>query len=189
MAYLAQVDTSTLSNQNISSALLVHTYTNTTRIRKLYVNVFADQVAGNGMYLAYITVQRAGAGSAYESIRTVKDAASGVTAIAFTSMPVILNATDVMKVYVIGVAGDTTTPDIITDVDEEWLDDMRGTDGANTVAPATPTNVTDARDAVQADIAALNNFDPAVDEVLANVKKINDVTITGDGSTTPFNVV
>jgi hypothetical protein len=122
MAYLTQVGTSTLSNQNISSALLVHTYTNTTRIRKLYVNVFVDQVAGNGAYLAYITIQRAGAGSAYESIRTVKDAASGITAIAFLSMPVILNSTDVLKVYVIGLAGDTTTPDIITDVNEELAD-------------------------------------------------------------------
>ena len=121
MAFLTQVDTSTLSNQNISAALLVHTFTNTTRIRKLYVNVFLDQVAGNGAYVCYLTIQRAGAGSAYETIRTTKDAASGITAIVFNSMSISLNATDVMKVYVVGLAGDTTTPDIITDVNEEWI--------------------------------------------------------------------
>ena len=45
-----------------------------------------------------------------------------------------------------------------------------------------------ADDAVLAAIAALKDFDPATEEVLANVKKINDVTIVGDGSATPFNV-
>lgn len=45
-----------------------------------------------------------------------------------------------------------------------------------------------ADDAVLAAIAALNDFDPSSEEVLANVKKVNDVTIVGDGSGTPFNV-
>lgn len=45
-----------------------------------------------------------------------------------------------------------------------------------------------ADDAVLAAIAALNDFDPATEEVLANVQKINDVEIIGDGSGTPFNV-
>lgn len=38
-----------------------------------------------------------------------------------------------------------------------------------------------ADDAVISAIAALNNFDPATEEVIANVKKVNDVTVTGDG--------
>lgn len=41
-------------------------------------------------------------------------------------------------------------------------------------------------DAVLAAIAALNDFDPATDEVLANVQKINDVELIGDGSATPW---
>jgi len=45
-----------------------------------------------------------------------------------------------------------------------------------------------ADDAVLAAVAALNNFDPATEEVLANIQKINDVVIVGDGSVTPFNV-
>lgn len=42
--------------------------------------------------------------------------------------------------------------------------------------------------ATSASIAALNDFNPATEEVLANVKKVNSVTIVGNGSTTPFNV-
>jgi hypothetical protein len=123
MSFITQVDTETLSNQNISAALLVGTFTNTTRIRKLFINVFLDQIAGNGAYVCYVTIQRAGSGSAYETIRAIKDAASGVTAITFNSIPVTLNSTDVMKVYVIGLAGDTTTPDIIYDLNEEFPSD------------------------------------------------------------------
>lgn len=43
-------------------------------------------------------------------------------------------------------------------------------------------------DAVLAAIGNLNDFDPATEEVLSNIKKINDVAIVGDGSATPFNV-
>lgn len=35
-------------------------------------------------------------------------------------------------------------------------------------------------------LVAANYFDPAADEVLANVRKINSVTIIGDGSATPW---
>lgn len=121
MAYITQVGTSTLSNQNISAALLAHTFTNDTRIRKLWIDVFLDQVAGNGDYIAYVTRQKAGAGSFYESIRTTKAAAAGVTSVMFNSIPLIVNSTDVVKVYVIGLAGDTVTPDIITEINEEWV--------------------------------------------------------------------
>ena len=120
MDFYSQFYTNSLSNQNISSALLVGTITLTTRIRKLVINVDLDQVAGNGDYVAYLTIQRAGAGSAYETIRATKSAASGVTAITFGSIAVVPNsATDVIKVYVVGLAGDTTTPDIVVTALEE----------------------------------------------------------------------
>lgn len=115
-----QIDTSTLSNQNLSAALLVHTYTNTTRVRKLFIAVDADQIAGNGSYSVYATVQRAGAGNHFRlQPTTTATVASGVTSVSFESIPVVLNATDVLKVYVTGLAGDTTTPDITTRVWEE----------------------------------------------------------------------
>lgn len=123
MAYLTQVGTTTTANTDLVTATLVHTQTNITRIRKLWVNIFADQVKGGGDYIAHITIQRAGAGSFYESIKTTKAAAAGVTSIYFGSIPITLNATDVMKVYLIGLAIDNdTTADVIVDVNEEWED-------------------------------------------------------------------
>lgn len=122
MSYLAQLYTNTLSNQNISSALLVGTFTNTTRIRKVTISVSLDQIAGGGDYVVYATRQRAGAGSAYRKVPiTTATVASGVTAIDLDSIAITLNATDVLKVYVTGLAGDTTTPDIIVDVNEEFI--------------------------------------------------------------------
>lgn len=85
--------------------------------------------------------------------------------------------------------------------------DMRGTDGANTVAPdnasigsiladtnelqtnqgdwltatgfASTLDVTSARDDIQADISGLNNFDPAAD-IVANVSLVDTTTTNSD---------
>lgn len=117
---MRQIATSTLSNQNIASALLCHTYT-ADADRLLFVRLFADQVIGNGSYVAYITIQRLGTGSAYQvQPVTTATVASGVTAIAFTTIAFPVLNTDVVKVYLVGLAGDTTTPDIVTGI---WEDD------------------------------------------------------------------
>jgi hypothetical protein len=122
MAFLTQLDTSTLSNQNISSALNVHTFTNTTRLRKVFIGVFANQIAGNGDYIVYATRQRAGSGAAYEiGARTTVAVPSGVTSQMFPTIALMCGATDVIKVYIVGLPADTTTPDIITDVSEEYV--------------------------------------------------------------------
>ncbi|MBK8467739.1 MAG: hypothetical protein IPL32_18145 [Chloracidobacterium sp.] len=109
----------TLTNQNISSALLTHTYT-ADADRSIYFRLFADQVVGNGYYTAYITIQRGGAGSAYRAVPiTTANVASGVTSIALTTGSIPVSAGDVLRVYLQGLAGDTTTPDIITEVHED----------------------------------------------------------------------
>lgn len=114
------IETDSLSNQSLATALLAGSYT-ADDDRMVFVRLFADQVAGNGDYVAYITVQRAGAGSFYEyQPRTTATVASGVTAIAFQTIPLMLKSTDVMRVYLVGLAGDTTTPDLIV---EWWEDD------------------------------------------------------------------
>ena len=80
--------------------------------RLILVQFFADQVAGNGDYVFYIT-QRLGGGrvvlSAYPI--TTAAAASGVTAIAGQSNMIAVRNGDVLTVYLDGLAGDTTTPD------------------------------------------------------------------------------
>ena len=111
---------STLSNQSLVAALLCHTYT-ADADRALFVRLFADQVAGNGNYVAYVTIQRLGAGSAYRVVPiTTAAVASGVTAACLTTIVVPVKNTDVVSVYLTGLAGDTTTPDIITEI---WEDD------------------------------------------------------------------
>lgn len=166
MAFLTQLATNTLSNQNIASALNVLTYTNTSRIRELQVNVFLDQIAGNGSYTCYATVQRAGSGSAYqESPVTTATVASGVTAIAFASILLTINATDVLKIWVLGLAGDTTTPDIIVDVNEMFV----LTDSSGQVTAA--------------DVKAINAVaTTSVTAVNANVGTTQPLNFTGTGA-------
>lgn len=115
---MRQLETSTLSNQNISSYLLVHTYT-ADADRAVFARIHLDQVAGNGDYSIYATIQAAGAGSAYMvGPITTFTVPSGTTAIGFVSILVPVNNTDVVKFYVKGLAGDTTTPDIMTRIFE-----------------------------------------------------------------------
>ncbi len=121
-AYITNLQSSSLSNQNISSALTLATFTNTTRARVMLITAFADQIAGNGNYVVYATRQRSGAGSAYEiGARTTVAVPSGVTAQAFPTIQLSIGATDVVKVWLTGLAGDTTTPDTIVDFDEIYV--------------------------------------------------------------------
>jgi hypothetical protein len=55
------IETDTLSNQNISSALAIGAYT-ADADRLILVQFFADQVAGNGDYIFYITQRLGGRG-------------------------------------------------------------------------------------------------------------------------------
>jgi hypothetical protein len=116
---MRQIESSTLSNQDISSALLCHEYT-ADADRDLLIRLFASQVAGNGVYTAYVTIERLGAGVEYEvQPRTAPTVASGVTSIAFATIVVPVLDTDVVRVYLEGLAGDTTTPDIVTEICEQ----------------------------------------------------------------------
>ncbi len=121
-SYITNLQSSALSNQNISSALLLATFTNTSRARKLYIRVALDQIAGNGNYVIYAKNQYAGAGSAYEQgARTTVPVPSSVTAQGFPTIALMAGATDVITVFAIGLAGDTTTPDSIVDFWEEFV--------------------------------------------------------------------
>jgi len=92
-------------------------------------------------------------------------------------------------------AVDTVVDAILVDTNElqgnqgDWAtatttiaSNMRGTDGANTVAPATPTNVTDVQTAIQTDIGNLNNISEA------QVKSQADQAITDANLDTKSNV-
>lgn len=113
---MRQISTSTLTNQNISSGILCYTYT-ADADREIFFRLFADQIAGNGSYTAYTTIRLLGAGSEYEiQPRTTATVVSGILSIGFTTIPIPVKNTDVIKVYIDGIASDLTTPDIITEV-------------------------------------------------------------------------
>ena len=62
------LETDSLSNQNITNATAIGAYT-ADADRLILVQWFADQVAGNGDYIFYLTHQIAGAGSDRKSTR------------------------------------------------------------------------------------------------------------------------
>jgi hypothetical protein len=120
MAYLAVFGTPTsLTGQSLSTTvgLLLGTITNTTRIRKLVINIDVTGIVGGGDYIAYLTIARTGGANELESIRTTKTAGAGVTKITLSTIPLILNsATDVIRVYLLGLAGDAATGTVATTV-------------------------------------------------------------------------
>ncbi len=125
------IETDSLTNQDIHAALAVGAYT-ATATRGIIVRLLADQVAGNGDYTAYVAVQVAGAGSAYRIIPiSTAAAASGVTAIGFISATIPVDSGDVLTVYLLGLAGDTTTPDTRCDFYEQ--DYLRPTTAGRTL--------------------------------------------------------
>lgn len=110
------LETDSLSNQSLASAVSVGSYT-ADRARQIFFRVFAKQIAGNGNYAAYCKVDKGGLGTVYEMVpRTTAAVASGVTAIVLETMPLVVNTSDIISVWLVGLAGDTTTPDIDVEV-------------------------------------------------------------------------
>lgn len=174
---MRRLDMQTLANQSLVTALLVATWT-ADQERKLLLRVFANGVAGGGAYTAYATVQAEGAGSTYVSLpKTVAEAAAGETAIAFQSIPLAVNANDVVKVYLLGLAGDGSGINTRVEIHEDDGVDVAllsgdgnaasnleaafdGTGFADTFAPAQQQQITD----LDGDVANLHaNVALAVD--------------------------
>ena len=108
---MKHLETDSLSNQDISSALAIGVYT-ADKDRSIIVDGCIDAVAGDGDYYMWVTKQIAGAGSAYVILpKITMSAAAGETAISGQSGIISVRNTDVLTVYVIGLVGDTTTPD------------------------------------------------------------------------------
>jgi hypothetical protein len=110
---LRWLSTVTSPNKNIASPVPVGTFTSTGD-RAIVLDLTLDQVAGNGDYVAYVTRQIGGAGShAVVGPKTTLAAAAGETAVSFQSGIVSLRTGDVLTVYVDGLGGDGSTPDVV----------------------------------------------------------------------------
>ena len=104
----------TLAAQDISAALLVATYT-ATAVKELLINLHLSGLAGSGAYRACLTRQIAGAGAVYQSPTSVATVSAGVTTVLLNTTPLAVNATDVVKVYAQGLAGDVAVG-VVTEV-------------------------------------------------------------------------
>jgi hypothetical protein len=124
MSYLVQFYTNAVADTSLDTPIPVGEFTNTEEyVAKFYINVFADNVKGNGDYIALAFIQRGGAGSHYECVRTVKTADADTYSICFNSIPVTLNPNDVLTVSLIGTAADNDdSATVIMDVNEEYID-------------------------------------------------------------------
>lgn len=169
MTIARHLQTGSLSNQNISSALAVGSYT-ADADRMVVVQVLADQVAGNGDYEFYLTLRVNGAGSHYRLIPvTSAAAASGLTAVGAQSGMVAVRSGDVLTVYLKGLAGDNATPDTIV----RWFE-------VDALQPATAgrTLAVDANGYAAADLKLWRGFAPnglsSAGDVLTLVTEIDN---------------
>ena len=94
--------------------MLSATYT-ATAVDAITTRLFAAGISGSANYLAFVTLQRLGTGSTYQVIPVTSASVElGTTAIALTTIPVPVDNTDVLKVYVVGASTDTTSPSLWT---------------------------------------------------------------------------
>jgi hypothetical protein len=105
--------TTTNTNIDISSFFLVGTYTATSEQPQMNVQLLMNQVSGNNSYIAYITRQINGTGSAYESSRCTVIEDKGSTSLLMQTINFPVKSGDILNVYLMGGITDTTTPDVI----------------------------------------------------------------------------
>ena len=171
-----------LAAQDISSPLLIATYT-ADADRQLLLQVLVSGVAGSGVYRACMTKQLLGAGVAYQSATSGTALEAGVATAYLSSMPIPVQATDVVKVYVQGLAGDTSvaTKVEVFDVtaattDEVWDELLAG----HLVAGSTGKALSDAGSAGDPWAAAVRTLTSSAAATLAAVTGDTITQLRGD---------
>ena len=111
-----QIATTTLTAQDISSPLLVYTYT-ADADRELLVELLASGLAGGGGYLACLTKQIGGLGAVYQSPTALAYLAAGVTTVSLVTGSLPVESGDVVRVYIQGLAADTSVGVVVNVAD------------------------------------------------------------------------
>ena len=194
---MPRLSTDTLTNQSLATALLLKTFTADREYSSLMFQVYLDQVQGNGDYKIWLTHQVGGAGDAYKTAVTTDTLSSGETAHKFGSVQIPANNTDVIKVYVLGLSTDTTTPDITTEIwDLGYLRPTTagltvdvsstgeiGLDFSNIKAASSPTTLTNITVPVT---TTLTNDPTGVTTLLSGLVPTNGTVNDAGASTTVF---
>lgn len=107
------LETDTFTDKDISAPVVIGSYASDGD-RLVKPQLLLSQVAGNGDYVYYVTLQVGGSGAEYVmGPKTTHAVASGETAIGAQGDFVFVRSGDVLKVYVDGLAGDNANPDTI----------------------------------------------------------------------------
>lgn len=174
------IESDSNTNKDISSAASVGVYTSTGD-KFVLPQLLADQVAGNGDYVYYVTLQVAGAGSHYViGPKTTHAAASGETAIGAQGGFIAVRSGDVLTVYVDGLAGDTATPDVVV----RWFEldaSANVTFWKGTAAPDAPPSVAqfEARTLVAADYVVVSDLPAAAPSAASVADAVWDELLSG----------
>lgn len=163
----------TLAAQDISTPLLVQTYT-ADADRLLYWQVYLGALAGQGVYKACATKRLLGAGTVYQSPTSAAGLATGVFTAYLPGIAVPVKNTDVVKIYVQGLLTDNSV-----DVNIEIWD-------ATALAPGETATIGDVTlAALQPNYAPLltsdarlNNLDSQISIIPTNPLLDNDVRLT-----------
>lgn len=192
---MERLQISTLTSQDITTPLLVATYT-ADADRELLVQLYLSGLAGAGIYRACLTKQLGGAGSAYQSPTSAVTLSAGATTAFLPTLPLPVKAGDVVKVYAQGLAGDTSVA-VQTEVFDVTAPSVpSAADNATAAAAvilATPANLlkTDASGRVEVS-GTKNTLDSVITAIQGadgdTLKDLSDqldsVTAAGAGSET-----
>ena len=104
--------------------LAVYTYT-ADQDRSIFFRLFLGAIHGGGNYSVYLTVQRLGALPVYpmNPVTTVAVAAVSSGVLGFSTIAIPVKATDVVKVFVLGVSSDTGA-NVFTEVWDDCLPNL-----------------------------------------------------------------
>lgn len=170
---MSLLDTVSLSNINISSQTLVHTFVAMTNYRDVWLRVWLYQLTGSAARSVVPMIRRSG--TAIDSrLNLTPNLSSGLTDQVFISDPFTLRNGDTLKVYVTGGGSDTTTPDVVSEIFGE-LDMVTSSEIAN-----IPQSV---RVELASELSKINNLplDPSSQsllEALINTRAMpSDVTV------------
>ena len=181
----------TISSEDITSVTLVATYTALDDLA-LFIQLYLEDLAGGGAYRVCLTKQIGGTGTVYQSPTTGIGVDATEDNLYVGTVPIPVLADDVVKVYVVGLATDSSVSGYVEffgeEINESFIRSAIGMSSANldTQLGAIQTDL-DNPGQYQADVSslALESTLTAIkgagwsDETLAALKSVIDAISSG----------
>lgn len=117
------IDSFALSENDISSPLLLATYTALVS-GEYFVSVNLSLLSGAGVYSFTTTRQIGGTGAIYQSGTVSIGLSAGVTTLTISTIPTPLLAGDILNIYVQGLASDTAIDSVTEIFQSDTIEDI-----------------------------------------------------------------